>query len=71
MIGGNNFISIQIRNQWTGRFRTSIFFQTTKNIKLETKKGGLITLDEDLKVNSQKADPKKKQFWTVDPQESF
>ena len=47
------------------------FFSRQKNKRLKTKKGGLITLDEDLKVNSQKADPKKKQFWTVDPQENF
>ena len=39
--------------------------------KFEPEKGGLITLDDDLKVNSQKFEPEKKQIWTVDPQEFF
>ena len=84
MIGGNNFISIQLRNQWTGRFWKFLFVRTDekknrkkieKKIerieKIETQKGGLITLDDDLKVNSQKVEPGKKQLWTVDPQEFF
>ena len=39
--------------------------------KIEPEKGGLITLDDDLKVNSQKFEPGKKQIWTVDPQDFF
>ena len=80
MIGGNNFISIQLRNQWTGRFLKSKFFSNLPKHskkkrkefqKLKPEKGGLITLDDDLKVNSQKVEPGKKQIWTVDPQEFF
>ena len=39
--------------------------------KIEPEKGGLITLDDDLKVNSQKSEPGKKQIWTIDPQDFF
>ena len=39
--------------------------------KFEPEKGGLITLDDDLNVNSQKFEPGKKQIWTVDPQDFF
>ena len=42
-----------------------------KSKKLKPEKGGLITLDDDLKVNSQKLELGKKQIWTVDPQEIF
>ena len=80
MIGGNNFISIQLRNQWTGRSRKIIWLEITKKRtnfekkkfkKFEPEKGGLITLDDDLNVNSQKFEPGKKQIWTVDPQVFF
>ena len=70
MIGGNNFISIQLRNHWTGRFETITKVEKTEK-KFEPEKGGLITLDDDLKVNSQKFEPGKKQIWTVDPQVFF
>jgi len=78
MIGGNNFISIQLRNQWTGGFSKILFFRTDekkkskeKSKKLKPEKGGLITLDDDLKVNSQKLEVGKNQLWTVDPQDYF
>ena len=56
-------------------WKSNIFETLTKVEKIDTKfepeKGGLITLDDDLKVNSQKFEPGKKQIWTVDPQVFF
>ena len=56
-------------------FRSLIFSnrreKSKKTKKLKPEKGGLITLDDDLKVNSQKVEPGKKQIWTVDPQDCF
>ena len=56
-------------------WKSNIFETLTKvekiDKKFEPEKGGLITLDDDLKVNSQKFEPEKKQIWTVDPQEFF
>ena len=60
-------------------FKIKIFFEPTKTFekkrkefqKLKPEKGGLITLDDDLKVNSQKVEPGKNQLWTVDPQDYF
>ena len=56
-------------------WESNLFETLTKVEKIEKKfepeKGGLITLDDDLKVNSQKFEPGKKQIWTVDPQDFF
>ena len=54
-------------------FRSSFLIEklNRKVSRVQIEKGGLITLDDDLKVNSQKAGTGKKQNWTVDPQENF